>query len=241
MSSNQPKKKFKCKDPNCEKKFATQQSLDRHHTAKHSNEEKTFKCNKDNCKKAFFEQWELNNHVKQAHTAKSTEKKFKCKEANCEKAYTTAQALSKHKMTTHSKREKVFKCSEKNCKKAFAQRCLLNNHVKQYHSIYKCTEEGCKYETKTIECFKVHLEKLKQPHFSFSCLGRNSEGEFPQLLDVAEFCPEIQDFFKNNFKWEKARKLFSEIINRKIFTGKAKLYFLCLMTRLRKAQRKAKK
>lgn len=124
----------------------------------------------------------------------------------------------------HSKEGKLFKCQEENCDKAYATQPQLNQHNKTVHIGFKCDQENCNYKATSLGHLQLH--KKKHQTSIFSCLGRIKEGEFPKILEIEEFCPEIQGFFDGSFNWTEARKIFSELMGAVNFQGKAKIYFL---------------
>ncbi len=96
----------------------------------------------------------------------------------------------------------------------------------------KKPNSGTPYTFKSKKCYYPNSVSL----------GRNSEGEFPQLLDISDFCPQIQAFFKGNFKWDNARELFSEIMSQTdLSRKKAKLYFLMFDDAFKKSAKKGQK
>ncbi len=67
------------------------------------------------------------------------------------------------------------------------------------------------------------------------CLGRNKEGEFPKILEIEDFCSEVQSFFDGTFNWTDARKIFSEFMGSGNFARKqVKIYFLMFGKKFKK-------
>jgi len=89
--SDDERKKFVCKFPNCGKFFRYKSEIVRH-TATHS-ESRPFICQYDNCYKAFKRNDALENHIRSSHTKETP---FVCPVADCGAKFTTHGSFRYH-------------------------------------------------------------------------------------------------------------------------------------------------
>jgi len=89
--SDEERKKFVCKFPNCGKFFRYKSEIVRH-AATHS-ESRPFICQYDNCYKAFKRNDALENHIRSSHTKETP---FVCPVADCGAKFTTHGSFRYH-------------------------------------------------------------------------------------------------------------------------------------------------
>jgi len=99
--SDDEKKKFVCKFPNCGKYFRYKSEIVRH-AATHS-ESRPFICQYDNCYKAFKRNDALENHIRSSHTKETP---FVCPIADCGAKFTTHGSFRYH-VLKHNKQHEI--------------------------------------------------------------------------------------------------------------------------------------
>ena len=142
-------KEFKCDQ--CEEKFETENSLNRHKKA-HDEGAEMIKCGY--CPQKF-----LHNSQKKCHKlTHSSNTKYHCLSALCKdrRGFKNLSGYNMH-MQSHSREE--FKCKVQGCNYSSNNKHQLSDHMRRQHSElkpYPYVEKGCEYKTRDKRKMKKH-------------------------------------------------------------------------------------
>ncbi|KAF5375073.1 hypothetical protein D9758_000102 [Tetrapyrgos nigripes] len=171
-----------CSEPNCTKRFWTQQHL-RAHLDWHKGA-KSFKCTKPGCTESFAKHNQLRNHICTAHAPPGT-KPYRCEHEGCTKSFSTNQHLRTHAKVHNEKR---YTCVQPSCIPApgteltyFPTWTALQHHNRTAHPP-TCPHSSCNGKTFTAQKglrahMKIHQERELEAQLEAAAAAEGSDAE----------------------------------------------------------------
>jgi KRAB domain-containing zinc finger protein len=138
--------KFKCREPNCDKEYVTNQALLNHTQAVH--EGVRWYC--DQCSESFKRQGALASHIEDVHDMK----RFQCDQ--CEKGNYTRKGLSEHRRAIHEGLN--HPCEQ--CGATFTTAGSMRTHVKNVHEGHKYICSLCGVSYNQSQPLSLHMRSI---------------------------------------------------------------------------------
>ncbi|KAL3131768.1 hypothetical protein ABBQ38_007487 [Trebouxia sp. C0009 RCD-2024] len=160
LGVHQKQKAYPCSF--CDKRLASQQSLDNHVKVVHKGD-REFTCKESGCEASYGTKSGLDSHVKRVHLGHNP---FVC--PTCSTKFDSNANLTIHVQAVHL-RNKPHVCDFTACSEAFARRHDLVQHIKSFHS-----EEGQqrqrKEEQKVVKALQdAGIDFKREHHVKFDC------------------------------------------------------------------------